>query len=210
MKPGWIAIAIAAVFFAFTASAEPSPQTLALAERYMAATGGMYQTMQEQAYAAAGAMGDTPLARVERRSLQEAVIRHHDDLAAIDGAVATLMTQTLSDDELSVAVAFLESPQGRSITGKKQAYFAQMFAPDRPALSFSPEESAALAAYDKTPEAISLRTKAPALLARTMALTQPVVLSVSRDARRIFCHQTLKCNSDGTFDERGGPNITRP
>ena len=210
MKTGWIAIAIAAVFVAFPAAAEPGPQSLALAERYMAATGGMYQTMLEQAYAAAGAMGNTPLARVQRQSLQEAVVRHHDDLAALDGAVAALMAQTFSDAELSAAVAFLESPQGRSITEKKHAYFSQMFAPDRPALSYSPEENAALAAYDRTPEAISLRTKAPALLAQTMVLSQPVVLAVRTDARKIFCHQTLKCNSDGTFDERGGPNITRP
>lgn len=210
MKFGWIAIAFAAALVAFPAAAETSPQSLALAERYMAATGGMYQTMLEQTYAAGRAIGNTSLARVQQRSLQEAVVKHHDDLAALDGAVAALMAQTFSDAELSVAVAFLESPQGRSITEKKHAYFAQMFAPDRPALSFSPEESAALAAYEKTPEAISLQAKAPALLAQTMALSQPVILAVGRDARRIFCHQTLKCNSDGTFDERGGPNITRP
>ena len=210
MKAGWIAIAIAALFAAFPAAAEPSPQTLALAERYMAATGGMYETMLEQTYAAAGAMGNTPLAHVEQRALQEAVVRHRDDLAALDGAVAKQMAQAFSDAELSVAVAFFESPQGRSITAKKLAYFSQVFAPDRPALSFSPEEVAALAAYDKTPEAISLRSKAPALLAQTMELSQPVVVAVRNDARRIFCHQTLRCNDDEGYDGRSGPNITRP
>lgn len=208
MKSGWLAVAIAAIFVAFPAVAAPSPQTLALAERYMAATGGMYETMLEQTYANAEAMSGTPLARVEQKALQEAVIRHHDDLAALDGAVATLMAQTFSDAELTAAVAFLESPQGRSIAEKKHAYFAQMFAPDRPALSLSAAESTAQAAYDTTPEAVSLRAKAPALLAQTMALSQPVLLAVRKDARKIFCHRTLTCNSDGTYDERSGPALT--
>ncbi|HXC55669.1 MAG TPA: DUF2059 domain-containing protein [Rhizomicrobium sp.] len=210
MKTGWLIAALAALLMANPAAtaADATPQALALAQRYMAATGGMYQTIEQQAYVAAGIMGDTPTSHARQHALQEAADQHRAELTALDGQVAALMAQTFTEAELTAAVTFLESPVGRAITEKKNAYFAALFARDRPALGFTPEENAALAAFDQTPEAISMKAKAPALLAQTLALSTPVQRTLRDSAKTIYCHETRKCtDGDNDFDQRSGPTL---
>lgn len=211
MKVLWFAAAMMALFLTGPAAAqapEPSPEALALGQRYMAATGGMYETIAQQAYAAAGIMGDSPTSHARQQALLAAADQHRAELTALDLKLAALLAQTFSEAELQTGLAFLESPLGRSITEKRHAYFAAMFARDRPVLTFTPEESAALAAYDKTPEAISMRAKMPALLARTMALSAPVQNAIRRSASANFCNATRKCTpGDSDFDQLSGPTL---
>ncbi len=214
MKAAWFAAAIAALLIANPAPAqspsgsESSPQAQALAQRYMAATGGTYELIQQQAYAAAGGMIDLTASQARQRSLQDAADQHRAELAALDLELASLMARIFTEAELRVAVDFLESPAGRSIADKKHVYFAAPFARDRPALIFTAEESAALAAYGRTPEAISMIAKAPALLGQTLALSAPVQQAIRQSALRIYCHASVRCiDGDDTIDRRGGPTL---
>lgn len=214
MKRFWFAAAIAALFLASPAAAqsvEPTPQALALGQRYMAATGGMYATMQQQVYATAAIMGDTPTAHARQRALLQAEEQNRAEIDALDAKLASLMAQTFSEAELKVAVNFLESPLGRSITQKKHDFFAALFTPGRPALAFTPEESAALAAYDNTPEAASMRAKLPALMAQAATLSAPVQKDIWQSATTIFCHATRRCTGgDSTYDQLSGPTFREP
>ena len=205
----WFAAAIAVLILACPASAmDPIPQDLNLGQRYMAATGGMHETLEQQVYALAAIMGDTPASHARQQALLDAVSKHRAEIDALDLKLAALLVQTFSEAELQTAVAFLESPEGRSITQKKHAYFAALFARDRPPLTFTPQEQAALAAYDQLPEAISMRAKMPVLLAQTMQLTQPLLQAIGRSATTIYCHASRRCTpGDSDFDQLSGPTL---
>ena len=201
--------AITMLLLARPASAmDPSPQTLTLGERYMTATGGIHDTLEQQVYAAAGIMGDTPASHAHQQAWLDATDKHRAEIDALDLKLAALLAQTFNEAELQTAVAFLESPEGRSITQKKHAYFAALFARDRPSLTFTPQEQAALAAYDQLPEAISMRAKMPVLLAQTMQLTQPLLQAIGRSAATIYCHASRRCTpGDSDFDQLSGPTL---
>ena len=187
---------------------DPSPQDLALGQRYMAATGGLYDTLEQQVYAAAGLMGDTPASHAHQQAWLDATDQHRAEIDALDLKLAALLAQTFNEAELQTAVAFLESPEGRSITQKKHAYFAALFARDRPALTFTPQEQAALSAYDRLPEAISMRAKMPVLLVQMSQLTQPLLQAIGRSATSIYCHATRRCTpGESDFDQLSGPTI---
>jgi len=199
--------AIALLLGLAPAAAEPTPQILSLAQRYLAATGGSFELIEQQAYVAAGIMGDTPTSHARQTALQQAAEQHRADLAALDAKLAVLIAQTYTEDELRTSVDFLESPAGRSITEKKHAYFAAMFTRDRPAPTYSAEESAAVSAYQATPEAISMQAKSPTLLKGTLALAEPVENAIRKSAQSIYCHATRKCTDDSGYDQLAGPTI---
>ncbi|MEJ1970034.1 MAG: hypothetical protein WDN03_15595 [Rhizomicrobium sp.] len=203
MKASWFAVA--ALLMASAASAQPSPepapQVLALAQRYLAATGGTYEMLEQQAYVAGGVMGDSLASHARQQALQAATGQHRAELEALDVKLASLMAQTFTVGELLVAVNFLESPVGRSITQTRHVYFAAMFAPDRPPLTFTPEQAAALTAYAETPEAISIQAKTPALLRQTLLLSEPVQRAIRKSAQAIYCREMRTCT--GT---EGGPD----
>jgi len=188
-------------------SSVPDPRSLALAQRYMKATGGTYELIAQQSYVAAGIMGDTPTSHARQQALLQAADLHRAELDALDGQLETVLAQLFTADELTVAVDFLESSQGRSITEKKHAYFTALFARDRPALAFTPEENAALAAFNGTPEAASMKVKSPTLLAQTVALATPVQSAIRKSAQRIYCRETHKCTDDSGYDQLSGPSI---
>ncbi|MEI9992894.1 MAG: hypothetical protein WDM86_23065 [Rhizomicrobium sp.] len=64
-----------ALLFVPAARAQSDAPALALAERYMAATGGSYELIEEQSYVAARIMGDTPTSHARQIALQQAAIR---------------------------------------------------------------------------------------------------------------------------------------
>jgi hypothetical protein len=189
-------------------AADPDPQTLALAKRYMAATGGTYEVMEEQVYAAAPAMGDSATTHTHQNALQQAVEQHRADLAAVDDALEATMAQTYTAAELAAALRFLESPQGRAIADKKHAYYAALYDRSRAPLAYSADETAALAAYDALPEAQSMRAKSRIVLNQTMALLVPVQRAIRKSAYAIYCHATQHCEHIGeNYDPVAGPSI---
>ena len=214
MKALWFAVAT--LFFANFAAAqspaaEPSPLAIALAQRYMAATGGTYELILQQSYVAAGILGDTPTSHARQRAMQQATDEHRNELTQLDVALASLVARTFTQNELVVAVNFLESSAGRSVTVKKHAYFAEMFTRDRPPLTFTPEENSALAAFGQTPEAISMSAKTPSMMAQTLALSTPVQQAIQKSAAQIYCHASPACiNGGDDFDRRAGPSIREP
>ncbi len=200
--------AAASLALATTAAAEPSAQALALAQRYMAATGGSYELVEEQSYIAAGILGGTPDSHERQLALQQAADRHRPELAALDAKLAALMADTFTEDELRVSVDFLESPAGRSIAEKKHAYFTAMFVHDRPPLTYSAEENAAIAAYQATPQAIAMQAKSPDAQKATLTLAEPVQTAIRKSAQTIYCHATRKCSGgDSGYDPLAGPSI---
>lgn len=205
--------------FAFTlalaglgvAAADPDPQALALATRYVAATGGSYELFEEQAYAAAKTVHDPAQAVEWQQALQQATADHRRELADVDARVSALMAQTFSPAELDAAVAFYESPLGREIAAKKAAYFAAPFAVDRAALTYTPQETAALTAYEGRPEARSMAAKTPALQPQMLALMTPVMKAIQRSAWKGYCHASRHCTSGGDdYDQLAGPTIREP
>jgi hypothetical protein len=200
--------ACVAAGLASAAAADSDPQTLALAKRYMAATGGTYEVMEEQIYAAAPAMGDSATTHTHQAALQQAVEQHRADLAAVDGKLEVTMAQTYTAAELDAAVRFLESPQGRAVADKKHAYYAAMYDRSRAPLAYSAEETVALAAFDALPEAQSMSAKSRVVLNQTMALLVPVQKDIRKSAYANYCHATQHCAHIGdNYDPVAGPNI---
>jgi hypothetical protein len=208
MRNALLFAACLAAGLAGATAADPDPQALALAKRYMAATGGTYEVIEEQAYAAAGVMGDSATSHARQTALQEAATEHRADLAAVDDKLAAVMAGTYTPAELGAAVRFLESPQGRAIADKKHAYYAAMYDRARAPLVYSPDETAALAAYDALPEAQSMNAKTPLVLNQTMALLVPVQKAIRLSAYAVYCHETRRCEHIGdNYDPIAGPSI---
>ena len=201
------AFALALLFAAAPAAAEPNAQQLALAQRYLAATGGSYELIEQQIYVAAGIMGDTPTSHARQLALQQAADKNRAELDALDVKLVALVAETYTEDELRASVSFLESPAGRSIAEKKHAYYTAPFARDRPPLTYSAEENAAIGAFGSTPEATSMQAKSGDVLQKTLALAEPAQDAIRKSAKAIYCHATHKCADDSGYDQNAGPSI---
>jgi len=188
-------------------AAEPGPDQTALAQRYLADTGGSYELIEQQIYVTAGVMGDTPDSHARQHALQQAADKHRAELDALDTQLAALIAATYSEDELRAAVGFLESPAGRAIAQKKHAYYTAMFARDRPPLAYSDDENTAIATYAATPQALSMQAKSADILKQTLALAEPVQTAIRKNAQTIYCRTTHKCTDDSGYDQNAGPSI---
>lgn len=203
-----LAFAAATLLAAGGARADDVKTNLALAQRYLAATGGSRELFEEQIYAAAGAIGDSATSHARQNALQASLEQQRDALSGLDGKLAALMAIHYTHDELAAAVAFTESPTGREIARKRADFYAAPFVRGRIAPDYSAAEAAAMTGYGRSPDGASFEAKAPALLDAAGPWLKPLQTAVRDGAATIYCHQTRNCRDiDHSFDTVAGPMI---
>jgi len=194
---------------ASSAASIPDAATLALATRYLAATGGMLEMIHEQTYFAAATVGNSELSRQRQAAWLAAADRHRSDFTTLDSGIAKLMAETFTTDELTVAVAFAESPAGRSINEKRQAYYAVIYSPFHRRTELTPDEAARLAAFEATPQAASMKAKLTDIQDKMVLLSLPLQAALRKDADALYCHTSRRC-FDPDFDRVAGPSLGGP
>lgn len=205
-----ITLAVTLVALIAPALSAPHPATLALAQRYLAATGGTFEMIHEQAYMAAQIMGNLERSHQRQQALLDAATQHRADFDALDAQVAALMAETFTADELNNAVAFAESPAGRAINQKRVDYYAAIYSPFHKPVDLTLDETARLAEYNATPQALSMKNKSPAMLKQIAELATPLQKVLNKDANTIYCHVSRRCTDADGFDRVAGPSIREP
>jgi hypothetical protein len=202
-----IAIAAMLLALAMRATAAPGPSALALAARYLAATGGTLEMIHEQAYFAAATVGNLELSHQRQQAWLSAADRHRAEFDTLDKQVAEVMAETFTADELDAAVRFAESTAGRAINEKREAYYRGIYSPFHRRTELTSEEAASLAAFDATPQALSMKAKLTNLQDRIVMLSLPLQAVLRKDADTIYCHGSRRCTDPDGNDQVAGPSI---
>lgn len=201
---------LAAILFALALTAATTAPTAPteLAQRYVAATGGVYALFQEQSYAAASTIPNQGAAQNWQQALASAAAEHRADLDALDASYAELVAKSVGADELAVAVHFYEGPAGRAIISDKAAYYGVPYSRGHSVLALPAADGSALSIYDETAEGAAMNAKMPAVLAQLQILAAPVQKAIVTRAKAIYCHASSKClNAEGNYDQVAGPII---
>ena len=187
------ALAVAAVM-ATTAQAQTTPDNLALAHRLVEdqAGGTDYVTRIGQS-ALAGFdrltrnSQDATLA-ARRAAIQQALAESRPDIVQLEDQLAGVYAANLGAAELSGWIAFLESPEGKSIQAKKVQAGWPLAQPD-----LTPAEADAQHAFDTSAIGQSITAKNGVILGQSLTFMSAFQARIGTRANAIYCATAKTC-----------------
>ncbi len=175
------------------AQTAPSAQATQLAHRLVRdqAGGDDYMAYMEQS-ALAGfdrfvVNSSSPDIPARRAALQQAFAQSQADIDQLQEQIAGIYAANLTEDELTAWIAFLETPEGRSIQAKKAKAGWPLGQPD-----LTPAEQKAQSAFNTSPAGQSIAAKNNTLMALSVQASMAFQQKLSARANAIYC-QSRPC-----------------
>jgi hypothetical protein len=121
---------------------------------------------------------------------RQAVHENRPMLDAETQSLAEVYARTLTKDEMRAWLAYLESPTGAAIQARKLAAVGSLRLAD-----LTPEEQAAEAAFNASPEAKSIKAKNGVLLVESLQRSLLLGRKLAASAEVDYCHATGDCKA---------------
>jgi len=192
---------------AVAADAPPSAHSLELARRLaLDQMAGLSSTevmgLQSQSMAKLFHLTPSP---ARAAAFQQAAAENQADVDALQEKLIVATAATLTDEEISAWIGFLESPAGRAYERKRLT--AWLAPPD-----LTPEESAAWRAFKDSPSGRSALAKNSQLLATVLQPMTQLSVKLGSRAAAIYCQQTGDCPTAAATAAPSGsaPSTARP
>ena len=195
MRLKWPALALAALM-ATPAQAQTAPDTLPLAHRLVEdqAGGSDYMTSVGQSalagYDRLTRNSQDPTVPARRAAMQQALAESRSDIVLLEDQLAGVYAANLDAAELSGWIAFLESPDGKSIQAKKIQAGWPLGQPD-----LTPAETAAQHAFDTSPVGQSITAKNNTILGQSLKFMLAFQVKLGARANAIYCATAKTCPS---------------
>lgn len=191
LKSVGLAVALAVMAMQAVAQTAPnaaSPQTQQLAQRLVhdQAGGDDYMAYMEQS-ALAGfdrfvVNSQLPDIPARRSALEQAFTQSQADVIELQNQIAGIYAANLSDGELNAWIAFLETPEGRSIQAKKAKAGWPLGQPD-----LTPSELKAQAAFNASAAGQSIAAKNGVMIGMSAEASAEFQKKISLRANAIYC-----------------------